>query len=262
MAKGDKMDLATLIGLGVGTLIVVGAIVMGGDAMAFVNIPSMLIVVGGGLAATILRFPLNIIPSAFVTGSKIAFTQKKSSPRATIDEIAKLAEIIRKSGPLGLESVEISDDFLKKGVQYVADGYEAPFILESLERERDLELERLEDSQKIFKAMGDAAPAFGLIGTLVGLVQLLSNMDDPSKIGPAMAVALLTTLYGALIANLLCLPIAEKLTTKFKIEAVNLTLAIDGIMQLRENKSPDLIREMLVAYLPEKQRDAPVADAA
>lgn len=256
------MDIATLVGLGVGMLIVSGAIVMGGDFMTFVNLPSILIVLGGGLAATVLRFPLHIIPSAFATGGKIAFTQKKSSPRAMIDEITKLAGIVRKSGPLGLESVEISEDFLKKGVQYVADGYEAPFILESLERERDLMLERLEDSQKIFKALGDAAPAFGLIGTLVGLVQLLSNMEDPSKIGPAMAVALLTTLYGALIANLVCLPIADKLTTKSKIESVNLTLAIDGIMQLRENKSPDLIREMLVAYLPEKQRVETVAEAA
>ncbi|VAW15692.1 Flagellar motor rotation protein MotA [hydrothermal vent metagenome] len=256
------MDFATIVGLGVGMLIVTGAIVMGGDFMTFVNLPSILIVLGGGLAATVLRFPLNIIPSAFATGGKIAFTQKKSSPRAMIDEITKLAEIVRKSGPLGLESVEISEDFLKKGVQYVADGYEAPFILESLERERDLMLERLQDSQKIFKALGDAAPAFGLIGTLVGLVQLLSNMDDPSKIGPAMAVALLTTLYGALIANLICLPIADKLTTKSKIESINLTLAIDGIMQLRENKSPDLIREMLVAYLPEKQRVDANAEAA
>jgi len=256
------MDIATIVGLGFGMLIVVGAILMGGDFMTFVNVPSILIVLGGGFAATVLRFPLNIIPSAFATGGKIAFTQKKSSPRAMIEEITKLAEIVRKSGPLGLESVEISDDFLKKGVQYVADGYESIFILESLERERDLMLERLEDSQKIFKALGDAAPAFGLIGTLVGLVQLLSAMDDPSKIGPAMAVALLTTLYGALVSNLVCLPIADKLTTKSKIESVNLTLAIDGIMQLRENKSPDLIREMLVAYLPEKQRAEPVAEAA
>ena len=256
------MDLATLVGMGFGLVVVVAAILMGGDFMTFVNIPSILIVLGGGLAATVLRFPLNIIPSAFSIGGKIAFTQKKTSPQGMIDEIAKLAEIVRKSGPLGLESVEISEEFLKKGVQYVADGYEAPFILESLERERDLMLERLEDSEKIFKALGDAAPAFGMIGTLVGLVQMLSTMDDPATIGPSMAIALLTTLYGALVSNLICLPIADKLNTKSKIESVNLTLAIDGIMQLRENKSPDLIREMLVAYLPEKQRAAPIAAEA
>ncbi len=179
-----------------------------------------------------------------------------------IDEITNLATVVRKSGPLGLESVEIDDDFLKKGVQFVADRYEPGFILESLERERDLTLERLEEGQKIFKAMGDAAPAFGMIRTLVGLVQMLSIMDDPSTIGPSMAVALLTTLYGAIIANLICLPITDKLSTKSKIEGINLTLAIDGILQIRENKSPDLIKEMLVAYLPEKQRGGLVEMAA
>jgi chemotaxis protein MotA len=100
-----------------------------------------------------------------------------------------------------------------------------------------------------------------MIGTLIGLVQMLSTMDDPSTIGPSMAIALLTTLYGAMIANLVCLPIADKLDAKFKVEQVNLTLAIDGVMQIRESKSPDLIKEMLVAYLPEKQR-ADFAEAA
>lgn len=257
------MDLATIIGILAGLAVVLTAIFMGGDFMTFINLPSILIVVGGGLAATVLRFPLANIPSAFAVGGRIAFTQKKTSPMAMIDEIANLADVVRKNGPLGLESVEVSDEFLGKGVQFVADGYEAPFILESLERERDLMLERLEDSEKIFRALGDAAPAFGMIGTLVGLVQMLSTMDDPSTIGPSMAVALLTTLYGALIANLVCLPIGDKLNTKSKIESVNMTLAIDGIMQLRENKSPDLIREMLTSYLPEKHRDAePLAEAA
>lgn len=256
------MDFATIVGMIAGAIVVLAAIMMGGEFMTFVNIPSMLIVVGGGIAATVLRFPLNIIPSAFAIGGKLAFTQKKDSPQGMIDEITNLADIVRKSGPLGLESVEISHEFLKKGVQYIADGFEPTHILESLERERDQMLERLEDSEKIFKALGDAAPAFGMIGTLVGLVQMLSTMDDPSSIGPSMAIALLTTLYGALISNLICLPIADKLNTKMKIESINLTLAIDGIMQLRENKSPDLIREMLIAYLPEKQRPLPEAEAA
>ncbi|MFV2093678.1 MAG: motility protein A, partial [Hyphomicrobiales bacterium] len=204
----------------------------------------------------VLRFPMAVIPKALITGGGVAFKQKKTNPLAMIDQIANLADLVRKSGPLGLEEVEIEDEFLKKGVQYIADGHEAEFILENLERERDQLLERLDEGQKIFKSIGDAAPAFGMIGTLVGLVQMLSSMDDPSAIGPSMAVALLTTLYGALIANLVCLPIADKLTTKTKIEEINLTLAIDGIMQIRDNKSPDLIKDMLISYLPEKQRGA------
>ena len=137
------------------------------------------------------------------------------------------------------------------------------FIRESLERERDLNLERLEDGQRIFKAIGDSAPAFGMIGTLVGLVQMLANLADPATIGPAMAIALLTTLYGALVANLIALPIADKLALKSKVEEVNQTLVLDGIMQIRDSKSPALIREMLIAYLPEKHRgeltEAPAA---
>jgi chemotaxis protein MotA len=253
-AFGVDMDLATIIGILLGSAIVGTAIFIGGDFMTFINLPSILIVFGGAIAATILRFPLSGVAASLALGGKIAFTQEKSSARDMIDEIARLAEIIRKNGPLGLEGVPVEDPFLSKGVQYVADGYDPQFIKDSLERERDLRLERLEEGKRIFKAMGDSAPAFGMIGTLVGLVQMLSTMDDPSTIGPSMAIALLTTLYGAFVANLICLPIADKLDAKFKVEEVNLTLAIDGVVQIRDSKSPDLIKEMLVAYLPEKQR--------
>jgi len=248
------MDLATILGILAGTAVVGSAIFMGGDFMTFVNVPSICIVIGGTIAATILRFQLSTALGSFIMGAKSAFTSKKTNPRELIDEIARLADIIRRNGPLGLEGVPIEDEFLAKGVQYIADGYEKSFIEDSLERERDLTLERLEEGKRFFKAMGDSAPAFGMIGTLVGLVQMLSTMDDPSTIGPSMAIALLTTLYGALIANMICLPIAEKLDAKFKVQSVNTTLTIDGLLQIRENKSPDIIKEMLVAYLPEKQR--------
>lgn len=255
------MDLATIIGIIAGAGIVLTAIFLGGSFSQFVDVPSILLVIGGGAAATLIRFPLSGIAGALILGGKAAFTHKKVEPRDMIEEITQLADIVRKSGPLGLESVEVSDPVLAKGAQYIADGYEAAFIADSLERERDLYLTRLEEGQRVFKAIGDAAPAFGMIGTLVGLVQMLANMDDPSTIGPAMAVALLTTLYGALIANLIALPIHEKLGAKAKVEEVNLSLVIDGILQIRESKSPNLIREMLIAYLPEKHREA-LAEAA
>ncbi len=255
------MDIATIIGIILGTAVVAMAIFLGGSFLTFVNMPSFMIVIGGTIAATVLRFPLSGIMVALGTGAKVAFTQKKTSPLGMIDEITSLAGIIRKNGPLGLENVEIEDEFLSKGVQYIADGYDESFILETLERERDLMQERLEEGKLIFKAMGNSAPAFGMIGTLIGLVQMLSTMDDPSSIGPSMAVALLTTLYGAMIANMVCLPIADKLDMKSTTEEINLTLAIDGIMQIRANKSPDMIKEMLIAYLPEKQR-AELAEAA
>ena len=256
------MDLATIIGIVAGTVVIVIAMLLGGDITQFIDMPSILIVIGGGFAATLVRFPLSGIGHALILGGKAAFTHKKVSPAELVDEIARLGDVVRKSGPLGLENVEVSHPLLQKGAQYVTDGFEASFIRESLERERDLSLERLAEGQRVFKALGDSAPAFGMIGTLVGLVQLLANMDDPSTIGPAMAIALLTTLYGAFIANLVCLPIADKLEAKFALDEVNLSLVIDGVAQIRENKSPTLIREMLLAYLPDKARAELAAAAA
>jgi chemotaxis protein MotA len=173
-----------------------------------------------------------------------------------------MGDVVRRNGPLGLENMEIDEPNLAKGGQMIADGYDAAFIRESMELERDQYLTRLSEGQRIFKSLGDATPAFGMIGTLVGLVQMLANMDDPSAIGPAMAVALLTTLYGAVLANLVCLPIADKLTAKLTLEEINQTLIIDGIMSIRDGKSPNIIREMLFAYLPETQRGELVEEAA
>jgi chemotaxis protein MotA len=163
--------------------------------------------------------------------------------------------VARKSGPVGLEKVEVDDPFLAKGIRFVADGYDTDFIRDNLERDRDNFLTHLDEGQKIYRAYGDCAPAFGMIGTLLGMVQMFANMTDPSKLGPFMAVALLATLYGALVANLVCLPIADKLHVKLVDEEVNRTLIIDGVLMIRDAKSPTLVREMLLAYLPEKHRD-------
>jgi len=255
------MDIATIAGMIAGIGIVMYAILSGGSLDTFVNIPSILIVFGGGFAATIMRFPLTNVFSSLALGGKVAFTHKNVSPVDVTNEICNLADIIRKEGPLGLEGVDISDEFLKKGTQYVADGYDEDFMRETMEKERDLYIERLEEAQRVYKMLGDAGPAFGMIGTIVGLVQMLSNMDDPAAIGPAMAVALLTTLYGALLANLIALPLADKLSNKIAIEELKQSLVIDGVMQLRENKSPALIREMLETYMTAKQK-ATAAEAA
>jgi len=256
------VDLATIIGIIVSATVIAIAILLGGSFAQFIDIPSVLIVFGGGFAATLIRFPLAGVLKAFKTGGKIAFTHSKVEPRELIEKIAEMGDIVRRSGPLGLESVEIDEPSLKKGAQMISDGYDANFIRSSMELERDQFLTRLQEGQRVFKALGDSAPAFGMIGTLVGLVQMLGNMDDPSSIGPSMAVALLTTLYGAVISNVVCLPVADKLAAKIGSEEINQTLAIDGIMSVRDGKSPALIREMLVAYLPEHQRSEEAAEAA
>lgn len=256
------MDLATIGGIVFGMIVVVSAIMYGGNAGGFVDIPSILIVFGGGAAAVLIRFPIRGVLSALKLGGRAAIRHKNIEPRAIIDEISMISDTARKHGPLALENIEVRHKFLAKGVRFIADGYDRAFIQEAMERDRDQYIQRLSEGQRVFTAIGDSAPAFGMIGTLVGLVQMLSNMDDPSKIGPAMAVAILTTLYGAVVANLIAIPIAEKLGAKADTEMVNQSLIIDGILHIREAKSSSLIKEMLFAYLPEKQRFENAEEAA
>lgn len=248
------MDITTGLGLAAGAAVVATLILMGGDFRIFYDIHAVIIIFGGSLSATLIRFPLIAIIHGLPLGVKFAFTMRKTTSHELVDEIAALAEVARKQGPVGLEKVETADPFLAKGIRYVADGYDADFIRNNLERDRDNFLTHLDEGQKIYRAIGDCAPAFGMIGTLIGMVQMFSNMEDPSKLGPFMAIALLATLYGALVANLVCLPIADKLHVKLVDEEVNRTLIIDGILMLRDSKSPALVREMLLAYLPEKHR--------
>ncbi len=244
------MDLATVIGIFSGILVVGAAIALGGQAIEFLDLASFLMVIGGTSAGTLIRFPLHGVMSALILGAKIAFIHNKTTPADIIDETIQLADVMRRQGPLAMEQMQVDNEMLEKGAGLIADGHDLYTIRDALERERDLFLDRLEEGLFIFKAIGDAAPAFGMIGTIVGLVQMLAALEDPSTIGPSMALALLTTLYGALIANMVALPLSDKLARKAKIERVNSNVAIDGIMQVAEAKSPTLIREMLKSYLP------------
>jgi chemotaxis protein MotA len=256
------MDIATALGLVSAIGVIVAMVMMGGDLHMFISEHAMVIILGGSFAATLIRFPLAAMLHGLPLGFKFAFTMRAQTTRDLVDEIAGIAEIARKTGPVGLEKVEADDPFLAKGIRFVADGYDADFIRDNLERDRDNFLTHLDEGQKIYRAIGDCAPAFGMIGTLIGMVQMFANMTDPSKLGPFMATALLATLYGALVANIFCLPIADKLHVKLVEEEINRTLIIDGILMIRDSKSPALVREMLLAYLPEKHRhDAELAPA-
>ncbi len=248
------MDIMTGAGLAFGMIVVAMMVFMGGDLHMFISEHAMIIIFGGATAATMIRFPLGAILHGLPLGAKYAFTMSRLSARDLVDELARIAEIARKQGPVGLEKVETNEPFLAKGIRFVADGYDLEFIRDNLERDRDNFLMHLDEGSKIYRAIGDCAPAFGMIGTLIGMVQMFANMTDPSKLGPFMATALLATLYGALVANLFCLPIADKLHGKLLDEETNRTLIIDGILMIRDSKSPALVREMLLAYLPEKHR--------
>ncbi|MEM8951518.1 MAG: MotA/TolQ/ExbB proton channel family protein [Pseudomonadota bacterium] len=248
------MDLATLIGMLGGTAVVLAAIFLGGNFSSFVDVPSMFIVIGGGMMATLIRFNIGEVFGALMMGVSVTFGGSKASARELVDQIGELAKIARKDGLMGLESVEIKDEFLKKGIQLCVDGLALEFIKDSLTRERDLYIERLEEGGRFFKVLGDAAPAFGMIGTLVGLVQMLSNMEDPAAIGPSMAIALLTTLYGALISNLIAIPISEKMVAKLATEELNRSVVIEGVIHIHNKTNPDIMLDFLNAYLPESQR--------
>jgi len=254
------MDITTALGLVAGAIVLCAMILMGGDLHMFVSEHAILVIFGGAFSATLIRFPLTAILHGLPIGIRFVFTMRRWTARQLVDEIARLAEVTRKQGPIGLEKETIDDPFLAKGMRYVADGYDATFIRDSLERDRDNFLTHLEEGGKIYRAIGDCAPAFGMIGTLIGMVQMFANMTDPSKLGPYMATALLATFYGATLANLICLPIADKLHGKQLDEDINRTLIIDGVLMIRDSKSPTLVREMLLAYLPEKHRHAEEED--
>jgi chemotaxis protein MotA len=196
------MDIATAVGLVGGIIVVATMMLLGGDLAIFISDHAIIIIFGGSLAATLIRFPFSAMVHGLPLGAKFAFTMSRKTPRELVDELANLAEVSRKQGPVGLEKVEIDDPFLAKGIRFVADGYDLNFIRDNLERDRDNFLMHLDEGQKIYRAIGDCAPAFGMIGTLVGMVQMFANMTDPSKLGPFMATALLATLYGALVANI------------------------------------------------------------
>src|SRR5690349_13957974 len=229
------MDIMTSVGLVSGIIVIAVMMLLGGDLHMFVSDHAIIIIFGGSIAATMIRFPLGVMLHGLPLGAKFAFTMSRLTARDLVDELARIAEIARKQGPVGLEKVETDEPFLAKGIRYIADGYDIEFIRDNLERDRDNFLMHLDEGSKIYRAIGDCAPAFGMIGTLVGMVQMFANMTDPSKLGPFM-------------------PIADKLHGKLLDEETNRTLIIDGILMIRDSKSPALVREMLLAYLPEKHR--------
>jgi len=249
------MDLGTVVGLVLGFILLVGSILTGGSLALFINIPSILIVVGGTIAASFISFSLPDVIGSFKVAMN-AFFNKLEPPEEIIKELVTLANIARREGLLKLEKQPVKNPFLKKAIMYCVDGHEADFIEEVLNKEVALLAERHELGQNLFKAMGDYAPAFGMIGTLIGLVQMLSSMDDPKSIGPAMAVALLTTLYGAVLANLVFLPIANKLSLRSQEEQLNYRLIIEGVLGLQKGLNPRVLEEILKTFLPPKKRGA------
>ena len=255
------MDLATLIGLVLGFGIILLSIVTGSEITAFVDMPSLMIVFGGTIAATLIRFPLKTCLGSIKVALN-AFRTKTANPSDIIKRTVELAAVVRREGLLALENEKVEDPFLEKGLRLCIDGVDPEFVRKVLERQLDHTVERHQGGQKVFKAVGDAAPAMGMLGTLIGLVILLRNMDDPKAIGPAMAVAILTTFYGSVIANLFAIPIAEKLEVRTQQEILNKTLIIEGVASIQEGRNPRVMEELLRSHLPSAQGASDDAEKA
>ncbi len=250
------MDIASAAGvIAALALIGVSIIIGGGSFAAFFDAPSVMVVFGGAIAAALISFPLPNFLGMFGVAMKVFFW-KVDSTRDIITQLVSLAEVARKDGLLALESKvgDIENPFIVLGIQMAVDGTRPEVMEDILRTELDAVATRHRDGTALFDCMGRFAPAFGMIGTLMGLVIMLGDMSDPSKIGAGMAVALLTTLYGAIASNVFFLPFAEKLGYTNKQELLTMEIVVRGVMAIQAGENPRVIQQKLNTFVPPKQR--------
>jgi len=247
------VDLATLIGILGAIGLLVMAMLLAGDISMFVDTQSVIIVFGGSIFVVLSNYNLG---QFFGIGKIIgkAFLFKLEKPEELIEKSVDMADAARKGGFLALEEAEITNAFMQKGVDMLVDGHDADVVRATLQKDINLTTERHEKGAGMLMALADVAPAMGMIGTLIGLVAMLSNMDDPKSIGPAMAVALLTTLYGAFLANVIAIPLAAKLKLRLEEEKMNQELVLDAVLGIQDGQNPRVIEGLLRNYLAEGKR--------
>lgn len=247
------MDFATLIGLFSGLSLVLAAIIMGGDVNLFIDIPSVMIVFGGTFGTIFVAFPFEEVRQAFYAGFK-AFSSRKVRVSEVVSIMVKIAEISRREGLIALEHVKTENSVLKKACQLIADNADPGLIRTTLTIEINSMKRRHKVGEEVFKRLGSLAPSFGMIGTLIGLVQMLANLNDPKAIGPAMAVAIITTFYGSVLATVIFLPIATKLRARTLQEVMHLEIIFEGAKSILENNNPVLVSEKLSSFLAPSER--------
>ncbi len=251
------MDLATLLGIIIGMALLIVSIAMEGDLGMFWSFSSILIVFGGTFASTMINFSMSQVLSVFPL-LKVAFSKKSHDNTGMIDILVDFAETSRREGLLALEekAQAIDEPFLQKGIQLVVDGTDAELVRNILEIELIFLEERHRLGQKIFEQMGALSPAYGMIGTLIGLIAMLGALDNPDQIGMGMAVALITTLYGSVASNLIFLPLAGKLGIKSDEEILLKQVMIEGILSIQAGENPRIVEEKLKAFLSPAEREA------
>jgi chemotaxis protein MotA len=255
LKRGELMDIATIIGIVVGLVLIFSAILSSGNLTTFWHVPSLMITIGGTMAATFINYPMSQIISV-TRVLRNAFRKDLMRPAAVISLLVSFADKARREGLLALEeeAEELDDAFFKKGIQLVVDGSDPELVRSILETELSFLEERHRLGQSIFLTMGNLAPAFGMVGTLIGLINMLRELDSPDNIGPSMALALITTFYGVLFANLICVPVAGKLAIRSEQEILVKELIIEGVLSIQAGENPRIVEEKLKAFLSPPDR--------
>jgi chemotaxis protein MotA len=246
------MDIASIIGIVSGIGFVCITILLGSGLGLFWNLPSVMIVVGGTFAATLIAYPLSDFLSIIKVTMKV-FLFKIEKPADIIANLVEISNKARKGGLLSIEGdiADTSDPYLAKALQMTVDGVKTADIAAVMQKKMTLIKKEHKTGYSLYSTMGAFAPAFGMVGTLIGLVQMLANLDDPSTIGPKMAVAMITTFYGSVMANLFFLPMANKLEGRSGEEIANMTIIYEGVISIREGEHPRLMEDKLNVYLGE-----------
>lgn len=249
------MDIATIAGILAGFSFIVIAIALGEGGGGWLHWPSFMIVFGGSSAATLVNFPMEKVIATFKVAAK-AFRKEENKEVEVVLRFAEMAKVARRDGILALDRQlqDIEDPFMRVGLEMAVDGTEPDTILDIMETEITSLIARHKTGQGIFSSLGTYAPAFGMIGTLIGLVKMLGNLADPSSIGPAMAIALITTFYGAVLGNLVYLPMAGKLKTKSASEIMYMQMVIEGVLAIQRGVHPRNIERKLINYIAPKDR--------
>ncbi len=245
------MDLTSVIGIVVGALIILGGMMLVAPLMAYFDLPSIVIVIGCTAACYVTSVPIHRLGLIIQVG-KAAFTQKKVNLTEIIPVLVSFAEKARREGLLALEDdiEDLEDAFLKRGIQLVVDGTDPELVKQIMDTQMNYIEDRHSYGQALYENMATLAPAFGMVGTLTGLVAMLLTMDDPSTIGPSMSVALITTLYGAIVANLFLNPIMYKLQVKSQEEVLLKKIMLAGMLSIQAGDNPRIVEEKLKAFLP------------
>jgi chemotaxis protein MotA len=249
------MDFATLAGMIMGIIFILIGILLTGNLRDYYDMASIMITLGGTFAATLVNYPFSKLTSIFKV-TKNLFLSKEEDPNDVIARLIEFANIARKEGMLVLEDAaeQVEDPFLHKGLLLIVDGTDPELLRNIMETDISFIEERHNQGQGIFKAMGAYAPAFGMVGTLIGLINMLKSLDDIASLGPNMAVALVTTFYGSVLANLIFLPMAGKLEYRSSQEILLKEIMLEGILSIQAGENPRIIEEKLKAFLPSKYR--------